>query len=194
MLQREEVGRHIPDPCWRGFRTQEGLPFWGCSVTGGFRTEPPCPLPDTQGGLFCDEPVTHSPPPPPPSPPCASASPASPTTHQSFVAYPSRKEPTHGPGTAIASATVQGTPRKQTCVCSVDNRGMAAGKCVPSFRSPPPPLFPQNPVPRTAWGTCIQLRGERRIHMFLPVRARLASHRRKRWTPGRIMVCELRIN
>ena len=60
MLQREQAGRWVADPCWRSFSTQEGQPFWGCSVTGAFATEPPDPIPDTRGGLFCDEPVSGS--------------------------------------------------------------------------------------------------------------------------------------
>lgn len=58
MLAREEVIGDMPDPTWRRFETEEGLPFWGCSATGAFSVDPPRPVHDTRGGFFCDEPVS----------------------------------------------------------------------------------------------------------------------------------------
>ena len=60
MLAREETCGPIPDPCWRALQTGDGLPFWICSATGDFRSEEPRQILDRKGGLFCDEPVSHS--------------------------------------------------------------------------------------------------------------------------------------
>ena len=60
MLAREEACGPIPDPCWRALQTADGLPFWICSATGEFRSEAPRQIFDRKGGLFCDEPVSHS--------------------------------------------------------------------------------------------------------------------------------------
>ena len=60
MLERERVLGQVGDPCWKGLVSSGGLPCWVCTATGQFAVEPPPPLQDCRGGLFCDEPVrTH---------------------------------------------------------------------------------------------------------------------------------------
>ena len=60
MLAREQEIKEVENPCWRGLVSSGGLPCWVCIATGSFALDPPAPLQDCRGGLFCDEPVRSS--------------------------------------------------------------------------------------------------------------------------------------
>jgi len=57
MLDRERpVQQRIVHPCWRFFRTADGLTFWGNTSTGEISEDCPVDFSDFRGGFLCDDP------------------------------------------------------------------------------------------------------------------------------------------
>mmetsp|Transcript_17744 Transcript_17744/g.45445 ORF Transcript_17744/g.45445 Transcript_17744/m.45445 type:complete len:1390 (-) Transcript_17744:249-4418(-) len=56
MRAREQQPVELEHPSLKHFTTSNGMPWYGCQATGKAQADPPPPVHDIRGGLFCDEP------------------------------------------------------------------------------------------------------------------------------------------